>query len=136
MFSFEGRRLILFRSLDILYEGLGISKLKFFIKKFHLKCWIRIRNTASTSSEPGKKCNEFSILTPWRHILDPNGIRNIYLQIVFWWTRYLLAMVFVYFKRAELQHTEYTQHNFWVCLHLAHDAEAKCHCHPKNCNHI
>ncbi len=54
-------------------------------------------------------------------------IRNTDLKIVFWWARYLLAMVFVYFKRAELQHTEYTQHNFWVCLHLAHDAEARCH---------
>jgi hypothetical protein len=50
----------------------------------------------------------------------------------FWWARYLLAMVFVYFKRAELQHTEYTQHNFWVCLHLAHDAEAKCRVIQKN----
>jgi hypothetical protein len=41
-------------------------------------------------------------------------------------------MVFVYFKRAELQHAEYTQHNFWVCLHLAHDAEAKFRVIQKN----
>ncbi len=64
MFSFEGWRFLLYRSLDVLYESLGISKLKVLIKKmffnqlnfFNLslskpwiwtgidqKCWIRIR---------------------------------------------------------------------------------------------
>ena len=36
---------------------------------------------------------------------------------------YLLAMVFVYFKRAGLTLPEYTVDNFWLCLYLAHDQE-------------
>ena len=37
--------------------------------------------------------------------------------------RYLLATVFVYFKRAELRVEEYTERNFWLALYLAHDQE-------------
>ena len=37
--------------------------------------------------------------------------------------RYLLAIVFIYFKRADLTMLEYTPHNFWVALYLAHDQE-------------
>ena len=36
---------------------------------------------------------------------------------------YLLAMVFVYFKRAGLTLAEYTVDKFWLCLYLAHDQE-------------
>ena len=37
---------------------------------------------------------------------------------------YLLAVVFVYFKRARLNsRREYTVDNFWLCLYLAHDME-------------
>ena len=36
---------------------------------------------------------------------------------------YLLATVFVYFKRADLELSEYTEENFWICLYLAHDQE-------------
>ena len=36
---------------------------------------------------------------------------------------YLLAMVFVYFKRINLSLAEYSVHNFWLCLYLAHDQE-------------
>ena len=36
---------------------------------------------------------------------------------------YLLATVFVYFKRANLEMSEYTKENFWRCLYLAHDQE-------------
>ena len=36
---------------------------------------------------------------------------------------YLLAMVFVYFKRLELSLAEYSVDNFWLCLYLAHDQE-------------
>ena len=36
---------------------------------------------------------------------------------------YLLAMVFVYFKRAGLSLVEFTVDNFWLCLYLAHDQE-------------
>ena len=36
---------------------------------------------------------------------------------------YLLAMVFVYFKRSGLSLAEYNTHNFWLCLYLAHDQE-------------
>jgi hypothetical protein len=34
-------------------------------------------------------------------------------------------MVLVYFKRAELKLEEYTEHNFWICLHLAYDMEGR-----------
>lgn len=37
--------------------------------------------------------------------------------------RFLLATVFVYFKRAGLATAEYTVENFWLCLYLAHDQE-------------
>ena len=37
--------------------------------------------------------------------------------------RFLLATVFVYFKRAELEEEEYTERNFWLALYLAHDQE-------------
>ena len=36
---------------------------------------------------------------------------------------YLLAMVFVYFKRSGLSLAEYSMENFWLCLYLAHDQE-------------
>jgi speedy protein len=36
---------------------------------------------------------------------------------------YLLAMVFVYFKRSGLSVIEYSVDNFWLCLYLAHDQE-------------
>merc|ERR1719334_1673013 len=36
---------------------------------------------------------------------------------------YLLAMVFVYFKRAQLSLDEYDEKNFWLALYLAHDQE-------------
>ena len=36
---------------------------------------------------------------------------------------YLLATVFIYFKRANLKMSEYTEENFWRCLYLAHDQE-------------
>ena len=36
---------------------------------------------------------------------------------------YLLAAVFVYFKRAGLTLREYNQENFFLCLYLAHDME-------------
>ncbi|GAB6022107.1 hypothetical protein CHUAL_006250 [Chamberlinius hualienensis] len=37
--------------------------------------------------------------------------------------KYLLAMVFVYFKRAKLSPMEYTRRNFFTALFLAHDME-------------
>ena len=37
--------------------------------------------------------------------------------------RFLLATVFIYFKRAELGEEEYTDRNFWLALYLAHDQE-------------
>ncbi|XP_075398951.1 speedy protein C-like [Tenrec ecaudatus] len=37
--------------------------------------------------------------------------------------KYLLAMVLVYFQRAHLQLSEYTQSNFFVALYLANDME-------------
>ena len=37
--------------------------------------------------------------------------------------RFLLATVFIYFKRAELEEEEYTERNFWLALYLAHDQE-------------
>ncbi|KAK3783413.1 hypothetical protein RRG08_033674 [Elysia crispata] len=37
--------------------------------------------------------------------------------------KYLLAMVFVYFKRASLTLSEYTRLNFFIALYLAHDVE-------------
>lgn len=37
--------------------------------------------------------------------------------------KYLLAMVFVYFKRANFTLSEYTRLNFFVALYLAHDVE-------------
>ena len=36
---------------------------------------------------------------------------------------YLLAMVFVYFKRSGLSLADYSVENFWLCLYLAHDQE-------------
>jgi len=36
---------------------------------------------------------------------------------------FLLATVLVYFKRANLMLSEYTEENFWRCLYLAHDQE-------------
>ena len=36
---------------------------------------------------------------------------------------YLLAMVFVYFKRSGLSLSEYTVDKFWLALYLAHDQE-------------
>ena len=36
---------------------------------------------------------------------------------------YLIAMVFVYFKRSGLSLSEYTVEKFWLCLYLAHDQE-------------
>jgi len=41
----------------------------------------------------------------------------------FYVDNYLLAMVLVFFKRASLQLSEYTEENFWQCLYLAHDME-------------
>lgn len=37
--------------------------------------------------------------------------------------RYLLAMVFVYFKKAKLEHEEYNRLNFFKALYLAHEME-------------
>jgi speedy protein len=37
--------------------------------------------------------------------------------------KYLLAMVFVYFKRAQLEHSDYTRLNFFTALYLAHEIE-------------
>nr|XP_039252671.1 speedy protein A-like [Styela clava] len=37
--------------------------------------------------------------------------------------RYLLAMVFTYFKRAHLSTDEYNRHNFFIALYLANDME-------------
>ncbi|KAJ9596947.1 hypothetical protein L9F63_012017 [Diploptera punctata] len=37
--------------------------------------------------------------------------------------RYLLAMVFTYFKRARYSAIQYTRYNFFVALYLAHDIE-------------
>lgn len=37
--------------------------------------------------------------------------------------RYLLAMVFTYFKRAHLSTEEYNRHNFFIALYLANDME-------------
>ena len=36
---------------------------------------------------------------------------------------YLLAVVFVYFKRAGLRLEEYSEEKFFLCLYLAHDME-------------
>ena len=36
---------------------------------------------------------------------------------------FLLAMAFIYFKRAGLREEEYTERNFWLALYLAHDQE-------------
>ena len=35
--------------------------------------------------------------------------------------RYLLAVVFIYFKRAHLKLVEFSEYNFWVALYIAHD---------------
>ncbi|KAK7870928.1 hypothetical protein R5R35_012151 [Gryllus longicercus] len=37
--------------------------------------------------------------------------------------RYILAMIFTYFTRAQLTPHEFTPYNFFVALHLAHDIE-------------
>ena len=36
-------------------------------------------------------------------------------------SRYLLASVLIYMKRAQLDVSHYTEYNFFVCLYIAHD---------------
>ena len=37
--------------------------------------------------------------------------------------RYLLVLVFIYFKRAKLRLDEFTEDNFWVALYISQDIE-------------
>ena len=38
-------------------------------------------------------------------------------------SRFLLVLVFIYFKRGNLALSEYTEYNFWTALYIAHDME-------------